>query len=64
MKLINKLLGSKEKKISGTKSPVYVFFAEADAKEKAKAYRKALRSASKEQMLVLTKFDKELAQSN
>lgn len=59
MKYILKFLGREEKKASGIKSPVYVFFAEADAAVKTKAYKKALRGASKEQMLILSKYDKQ-----
>ncbi|MBY0538347.1 hypothetical protein K2P47_03025 [Patescibacteria group bacterium] len=64
MKYILKFLGREGKKRSGIKSPVYVFFAEADATVKTKAYRKALRSASEDQMSILSKYDKEFAQMN
>lgn len=62
MKYIFKFLGREEKKASGTKSPVYLFFAEADAGVKTKAYKKALRGASEEQMSILSKYDKKFAQ--
>ena len=64
MKYILKFLGREEKKVSGIKSPVYVFFAEADAGVKTKAYKKALRGASKEQMSILSKYDKKFAQAH
>jgi len=63
MKYILKFLGREEKKVPGIKSPVYVFFAEADAEVKTKAYKKALRGASEEQMLILSKYEKQLAHS-
>ena len=62
MKYILKFL-KKEKKVPGIKSPVYVFFAEADAGVKTKAYKKALRGASEEQMSILSKYDKQFAQA-
>ncbi len=64
MKYILKFLGIREKIRPGNKSPVYVFFAEADATVKTKAYKKALRSASEDQMSILSKYDKEFAQMN
>lgn len=63
MKNILKFLKRKETKVSGIKSPVYVFFAEADAKVKTKAYKKALRDASEDQMTILSKYDKEFIQA-
>ena len=63
MKYILKLLGREEKKVPGMKSPVYVFFAEADAGVKAKAYKKALRGASEEQMSILSEYDKQFVQA-
>lgn len=59
MKSILKLLGKKANKTMDTKSPVYVFFAEAGSKEKTKAYKKALQGASKDQMSTLSKYQKE-----
>ena len=64
MKYILKFLGREEKKASGIKSPVYLFFADADAGVKTKAYKKALRGASEEQMSVLSKYDKEFARAH
>lgn len=64
MKYILKFLGLGEKKSSGVKSPVYVFFAEAGAEVKAKAYKKALKGASEDQMSVLSRYDKEFVHSN
>jgi hypothetical protein len=64
MKHILKFLGREKKIASGVKSPVYVFFAEADAEVKTKAYRKALRGASQDQMSILSKYDKEVAQAH
>ncbi len=61
MKYILKFL-KKDKKVTGIKSPVYVFFAEADAGVKTKAYKKALRGASEEQMSVLSKYEKQFVQ--
>lgn len=52
-------MGIKDKKMQGDKSPVYTFFAEASAKTKTKAYRKALRGASEDQMHILSKYEKE-----
>ena len=63
MKYILKFLGREEKKVPGIKSPVYVFFAEADAGVKTKAYKKALRGASEEQMSILSKYDKQPVQA-
>lgn len=65
MKYILKFLGREQKKVSViNKSPVYVFFAEADSGVKTKAYKKALRGASKDQMSILSRYDKEFAQVN
>jgi hypothetical protein len=61
MKHILKFLGREKEKAAGIKSPVYVFFAEADAEVKTKAYRKALMGASRDQMAILSKHDKEVA---
>lgn len=62
MKYILRLL-NREKKETGAKSPVYVFFAEAGADVKTKAYKKALRGASLDQMSVLSKYDKDFSRS-
>ncbi len=59
MKFILKLLGGKVNKTRDTKSPVYVFFAEAGSEEKTKAYKKALRGASEDQMSTLSRYHKE-----
>ena len=64
MKNFLKFLGRGEKKTPGLKSPVYVFFAEADAEVKAKAYKKALRGASEDQMSILSRYDKEVSHMN
>ena len=64
MKNILRFLGREEKKAPGIKSPVYVFFAEADAGVKTKAYKKALRGASEEQMSILSRCDKKFAQTH
>lgn len=61
MKYIFKFLRKEEKKISGNKSPVYVFFAEANEEVKAKAYEKALRGAAADQMSIISRYDKEFA---
>ena len=61
MKFILRLFGLKERKIHSDKSPVYTFFVEANADVKTKAYRKALKGASKDQMQVLSKYDKQFA---
>ncbi len=63
MKYLFKLFKKEEKKSPGTKSPVYVFFAEADAEVKTKAYKKAIRGASEEQMSILSKYDKQFVQA-
>ncbi len=63
MKTILRYLGI-TKTAQGDKSPVYVFFAEADAKTKAKAYRKALRGASADQKDILTKYEKKFVHTN
>lgn len=59
MKFILRLFGLKERKIHSDKSLVYTFFVEANADVKTKAYRKALRGASKDQMRVLSEYDKQ-----
>lgn len=61
MKFIYKLFGHKSKGTVGNKSPVYVFFAEAGSEEKTKAYKKALRGASEDQMSTLSKYHNEFA---
>lgn len=43
------------------KSPVYAFFAEADSKEKKKAYKKAIYGAEKEQKDLIARYDKDFA---
>ena len=61
MKYILKFLGRKNETARSVKSPVYAFFAEADATEKARAYKKALKSASEDQMSILSRYDKRLS---
>lgn len=58
MKLSFKSLIPTRARAKATKSPVYEFFAEASAHTKAKAYRKALRSASSEQASLLARYNK------
>ncbi len=65
MKFLLKYLEINKKETQQSeKSPVYTFFAEADAEEKTKAYKKALKSASKDQIEILTRYDKEFAHTN
>lgn len=52
MKTILKYFGIR-KLVQDDKSPVYTFFAEASASVKARAYKKALRSASADQKKVI-----------
>lgn len=64
MKNLFKFLGKSEKKVVSAKSPVYAFFAEADATAKTKAYRKALKGASRDQMLLLSRYNKDFSKVN
>lgn len=64
MGYILKLFGVDNKETSDHKSQVYTFFAEAGAEEKTKAYKKALRGASEDQMRVITRYNKEFVHTN
>jgi hypothetical protein len=64
MKYILDIFRGKVEKVQVEKSPVYAFFAEASAEVKTKAYKKALRGASDDQMRILSKYDKEFAHIN
>jgi len=64
MKYFFNLLSAKTKKEQSGKSPVYAFFAEASADVKTKAYKKALKSASEDQMHILSRYDKEFVHTN
>ena len=64
MEYILKIFGVGNKRTLEHKSQVYAFFAEAGAEEKTKAYRKALRGASEDQMKVISRYDKEFAHTN
>ena len=49
-----------KKKVPEKKSLVYSFFAESNSKVKVKAYKQALRDASQDQMLILSRYEKSI----
>ncbi|MFM2340071.1 MAG: hypothetical protein RLZZ360_707 [Candidatus Parcubacteria bacterium] len=61
MKAILKFFRKRSENPRVAKSPVYEFFAEATATEKKKAYRKALKGASDDQLQLLSRYSEGLS---